>query len=53
MTAPKLLKTYRAQDIADARADRDKLKAGGQHAYLTRDEGRRGVQATINLWVSQ
>lgn len=47
----RIIKIYRGQDVAKAREDRDKLIAEGKNAWLTRDEGMRGVQCNYNLWV--
>lgn len=50
---PKIVKTYRGQDVEEARTERDRLKTEGKNAYLTRNEGARGVQCTYDLWVSR
>ena len=48
-----IIKVYRGQDVDQARAERDRLKSEGKNAWLTRDDGMRGVQCTYNLWVKE
>lgn len=42
-----LVGTYKAQDIAKAREQRDELKAKGYGAYMTRAEGTMRYDALI------
>jgi hypothetical protein len=46
-----VIATYRAQDIAQARAHRDEMKAHGWKAFLTMESGWRGYQAQVLLHV--